>query len=193
MKPICDFPLFTKGNYMKKNTLIIKKIVYSAMFIAVAMLLPSITMHIKEIGKALCPMHLPVILCGFVCGPVCGAAVGFVSPLLRMFIFHMPLPVDAITMAFELLAYGLFSGVFYKIFPKKIPFVYVSLIISMILGRFVWGGVKFIMAGINSTEFGFAAFWAGAVANAVPGIILQIVLVPIIFIALKHAKLTLND
>ena len=96
------------------------------MFIAIAMLLPSITMHIKEIGKALCPMHLPVILCGFVCGPVCGAAVGFVSPLLRMFIFHMPLPVDAITMAFELLAYGLFAGLFYKIFPKKIPFVYVS-------------------------------------------------------------------
>ncbi len=176
---------------MNNNILFIKKLAYSAMFLSIALVLPFLTGQLQQFGNMLCPMHLPVLLCGFVCGAFWGGAVGFAAPLLRMMIFHMPTAENAIPMAFELLAYGLLAGLFYKIFPKKTPYIYLSLILSMVSGRVVWGALKFIVAGINETTFPFSAFWAGAVANALPGIILQIILVPVIFLALKRAKLTL--
>ena len=105
---------------ISKNNLTIKKIVFSAMFLAIALLLPLLTAHIQVIGKLISPMHLPVLLCGFICGPVCGAAVGVIAPLLRYLIFGMPpiMPVG-IGMAFELLTYGLVSGLIYKIIKNK--------------------------------------------------------------------------
>ncbi|MGN1096012.1 MAG: ECF transporter S component [Eubacteriales bacterium] len=181
----------SKGN--EKRTLIIKKLVYSAMFLAIALVLPFLTGGIPQIGKALCPMHLPVLLCGFICGAQYGAVVGFTAPLLRSAIFHMPPLFTAIPMAFELMAYGLLAGLVYRLLPKKIPYVYLTLFISMVGGRLIWGLASFILAGIRGTEFSLAAFWAGAIANAIPGIIVQIVLIPIIFLALRRAKLTLNE
>lgn len=176
---------------MSKN---VKKLVFSALFLAIALVLPLLTGQIQQIGNMLCPMHIPVLLCGFICGPIWGAAVGFIAPLLRFAIFGMP-PIfpTGVAMAFELAAYGAAAGLLYRALPKKNIYIYVNLIISMVLGRLVWGGVSYVIAGLNNTEFGFAAFWAAAVVNAVPGIILQIVLIPIIVIAMKKAKLCLNE
>ncbi len=186
------FLFYERIFYMKKtiskNTTL--KITYSAICLALAMVLPFLTMQIPQFGKALAPMHIAIFLCGFLCGAPYGAAVGFVAPLLRSFTLGMPLLFpDAVVMAFELLAYGLLSGLLYRVLPKKIPYIYVSLILSMIGGRIVWGIVKFIIFGLTNTAFPFSAFIAGAITNAVPGIILHIVLVPIIIIALrKHIK-----
>jgi hypothetical protein len=92
-------------------------------------------------------------------------------------------------MAFELGAYGLMSGILYRAFPKKKGYIYCSLIISMIIGRLVWGAVQFCCMGLDSSKFGFAAFWSGAVVNAVPGIILQIVLIPVVVMLLEKTKI----
>ena len=98
---------------MKPNNT--KKLVYSALFLALALVLPFLTGQIQTFGQMLAPMHLPVLLCGFVCGPVWGLAVGAVAPLLRSLLFSMP-PMfpTAVAMAFELAAYGLFTGLFYR-------------------------------------------------------------------------------
>ena len=154
-------------------------LVLTAMFFALGYLLPYATGQIKEIGKMLCPMHLPVLLCGFVCGPVWGLAVGAVLPLLRSLTTSMPpLFPSALCMAFELAAYGLLAGIFRRALPKKKGFIYVSLVASMLLGRLVWGLAMFIFTGIAGTEFSFAAFIAGAFTGSIPGIIAQIVLIP---------------
>ena len=172
----------------KQNNLI--RLALSAMFLALAFVMPFLTGQIQQIGNMLCPMHIPVILCGFVCGGPWGLAVGFIAPLLRSFIMGMPpMYPNAFAMAFELAAYGLVSGLLYRAFPKKKGYIYLSLILSMIIGRFVWGAVQFCCMGFDASEFGFAAFWAGAVANAVPGIILQIILIPIIVMLLEKTKL----
>ena len=71
---------------MKNN----KKLVLSALFLAIALVLPFLTGQIPEIGSMLCPMHIPVLLCGFFCGWQYGLAVGFVAPLLRSFLFGVP-------------------------------------------------------------------------------------------------------
>ena len=171
-----------------------RKLVYCALCLALCIVLPFLTGQIPEIGNALSPMHIPVLLCGFICGAPWGAAAGFVAPLLRFALFGMPpLFPTGLAMAFELAAYGFFSGLLYKICPKKNGFVYFSLIASMLLGRVVWGAVMALIAGLGKTSFGFAAFIAGAFTNALPGIVCHIVLIPIIVIALKKAKLIAND
>ncbi len=104
---------------MKQNNT--KKLVYSALFLALALVLPFLTGQIQTFGQMLAPMHLPVLLCGFVCGPVWGLAVGAVAPLLRSLLFGMP-PMfpTAVAMAFELAAYGLFTGLFYRLLSARL-------------------------------------------------------------------------
>ena len=171
----------------------IKKLTLSAMFLALCMMLPFLTGQIPQIGSALSPMHIPVLLCGFVCGWPYGMAVGFIAPLLRFALFGMP-PIfpTGIAMALELATYGLMTGILYKMLPKKIPYIYFTLVSSMLAGRVIWGLVRFLIAGFQNTAFTFNVFMAGAFINAVPGIILHIILIPIIIIALQKAKLMEN-
>ena len=111
--------------------------------LALALLLPCVTGQIPQIGQMLCPMHLPVLLAGFVCGGPVGAAVGFIAPLLRSVIFGMPPMMAAIPMAFELLTYGLVSGLLYGAFRKKnIGTTYASLLVAMLGGRIISGIAK---------------------------------------------------
>ena len=83
----------------------VKNLVLGALFLALALVLPFFTGQIPQIGTMLCPMHLPILLAGFVCGGPVGAVVGFIAPLLRMVMFGMPPFYVAIAMAFELLTY----------------------------------------------------------------------------------------
>ena len=94
-------------------------------------------------------------------------------------------------MAFELATYGAMSGLLYKILPKKkgvfsAVSIYASLIIAMVAGRLVWGAAMLVCTGMKGGSFGTAAFLAGAVTNAIPGIVLQIVLVPVVVMLLER-------
>lgn len=168
------------------------RMIFAAVFLALALVLPLLTGQIPQIGRLLCPMHIPVLLCGFFCGPVYAMLIGFIAPLLRFLIFGMP-PImpTGIAMCFELLTYGLISGLLYKALPKKRIYIYVSLIGSMVAGRVIWGIVKTVLYCMGKIEFGFAAFISGAVIDAVPGIILQIILIPVLVMILeKYMKKT---
>jgi len=172
----------------------IKKLTFSALYMAIAMVLPFLTGQIQEIGSRLSPMHIPAFLCGFVCGWPWGLAVGFISPLLRSVIFGMPvLFPSAVAMAFELAAYGAFAGLFYRVFPRKKWLIYIELILAMIAGRIIWGIVQLILCGITGSEYSFAIFISGALLNAIPGIILHIALVPPLVIVLEKAGLVFNE
>ena len=165
----------------------------SALCLALALVLPFLTGQIPQIGSALCPMHLPVLLCGFLCGWPWGLAVGFIAPLLRSVIFGMPPMIPtALAMAFELATYGALAGFLYRKFPKTIPGIYASLLIAMICGRLVWGVVRLILAGVQGNGFTFAMFLSGAITTAIPGIIAQLVLIPAIVYAMEKAGLNLN-
>lgn len=163
--------------------------ILSAMFLAIALYLPFLTGQLRMMGNALCPMHLPVILCGFLCGPVYGAAVGFVAPLLRFHLFGMPplMPIG-VAMSFELMTYGAVCGMLYGALPKKKNFIYIALLFGMLSGRVVWGVVTAFLYGISGKPFGLNMFVAGAFLNAVPGIVIQIVLVPLIVMAVKKSR-----
>lgn len=167
----------------------VKKIVLSGLFIALGLLLPFLTGQIPEIGSMLLPMHIPVLLGGFICGWPYGLMIGLIVPVLRSFLFGAPrLFPSAVAMSFELAAYGFLTGLLYRILPKKITYVYVSLILSMIGGRIVWGIVSYFLYGLSGSAFSWEMFAGGAVINAIPGIIIQIVLIPAIIIALKRGN-----
>ncbi|MEA4816280.1 MAG: ECF transporter S component [Lachnospiraceae bacterium] len=172
----------------------IKKLSFSAMFLALCLLLPFLTGQIPQIGSMLSPMHIPVLLCGFVCGPLYAMVVGFIAPILRSVVFGMP-PMfpTASAMAFELAAYGAFAGIFYKALPKTNINVYIALVLSMFLGRLVWGAVMFLFAALFSIGFTFQTFVAGAFVTAVPGIILHVVLIPPVVMLLRKEKLIINE
>ncbi|MBR3641288.1 MAG: ECF transporter S component [Oscillibacter sp.] len=163
-----------------------RNLALSAFFLALALVLPFLTGQIQQIGNMLCPMHFPVLLCGFFCGGGWGLAVGLIAPLLRSLLFGMPpmFPV-AVCMAFELATYGLVAGALYRALPKKKSSIFVALIAAMLLGRVVWGVARFLCAGLDPSKFGISAFLAGAFATAWPGIVLQLILIPILVIALK--------
>ncbi|MBE7008236.1 MAG: ECF transporter S component [Ruminococcaceae bacterium] len=170
-----------------------RKLTYAALYLAIALVLPFITGQIPEIGAMLSPMHIPVLLCGFVCGWQWGMVVGLIAPLLRSALFGMPtLYPAAIAMTFELAAYGALSGILYRLLPRKTWSIYASLILAMIGGRLVWGAARYALAGLSGSEFPLSAFFAGAVLNAIPGIILHIVLIPVLVIVLEKARLTLR-
>lgn len=160
------------------------------MFLALAYVMPFLTGQIPQIGSKLCPMHIPVLLCGFFCGAPWGAIVGLIAPILRSVTLGMPpLFPTAFCMMFELAVYGFMAGFLHSSLPKKKGFVYVSLLGAMLAGRLVWGAVMFICMGIKGGPFGLKAFMTGAVINAIPGIIVQIILIPILVILLeKHVK-----
>ncbi len=174
---------------MKKITT--KKLALAGLFIAMGLLMPFLAAQIPEIGKRLLPMHIPVLLCGYITGGSIGLIVGAIVPLLRSVLFSMPvLFPNAIAMSFELAAYGFFTGLFYKMLPKKNVYIYVSLIISMIFGRIVWGAASFALITLSGGKFTFAMFLAGAFIDAIPGIIIQIILIPALVMALQRVKIT---
>lgn len=163
-------------------------LVTAAICLALCMVLPFLTGQIPEIGSALCPMHIPVLLCGFLCGPAYAAAIGAVAPLLRFALFGMP-PIfpTGVAMCFELAAYGFVSGWLYRRLPRSRASIYAALIAAMLAGRVVWGAVRAVLSGVGASPFTWAAFLSGAFTTAIPGIIVHIILIPIIVMALERA------
>ena len=186
----------------KNNALNIRKMVYAALFLALAMVLPFLTGQIPQIGTLISPLHIPALLCGFICGWPWGLAVGVVTPLLRALLFGMPpFPNAALPMAFELGAYGLLTGLLYPLFLRvyrkenHLPAILTALILAMIGGRIVGGATKaalltFGLIGSQS-PYTFAAFFASYFTSTAPGALIHAVLIPAIVLALEKAKLSL--
>lgn len=173
---------------MKKQT--VKNLVLAAMFLAIGLILPFFTGQIKEVGDSLLPMHLPVLMCGLICGWKYGAVAGFILPLLRSVSFGMPpLYPSAVSMAFELATYGLIIGIIYSRFRKKnLWAVYGSLLVAMIAGRLVRGLVQTVLFGIAGEKYTFTAFWVGGFVDALPGILLQLILIPVLMTVINTAQ-----
>ena len=174
---------------MKNGT--IKNLTLSAMFLAIGLVLPMLTGQIQQIGNMLLPMHIPVFLCALICGWKYGLAVGTVLPLLRSVMFGMPvLFPTAIAMCFELATYGFAAGFLYgRSRWQCVVALYRSMLLAMITGRIIWGFMQILLLGMSGNAFTWQMFMAGAFLNALPGIVLQLVLVPSVMVALNRTRL----
>ena len=174
----------------------VRDLVYASLFLSMGLVLPLLTGQVKEIGDSLLPMHLPVMLCGLICGPWYGSFVGLILPFMRSIIFGMPpLYPQAVWMSVELFTYGLVIGLVFLLLGRRgIVRIYISLVTAMILGRITWGIAKTILLGLSGKGFTLTAFWVGGFVDALPGIVLQLILVPTIatFIFRYRDKRDLN-
>ena len=172
----------------------IQNLVTAAMLLAVGMILPFFTGQIPQIGGMLLPMHLPVLVCGLICGWPYGGTVGFLLPLFRYMVFGMPPMPNGIAMAFELAAYGIIAGYLYNHSRWQcMVALYRSLAIAMLGGRIIWGAVRIVMTGMAGEAFTWQMFLAGAFLNAIPGIVLQLVLIPSLMLALDRTGVVRLD
>lgn len=169
----------------------LKNLVLSAMFLAIGLVLPFFIGQIPAVGKMLLPMHIPVLLCGLICGWQWGLGVGFVLPLLRSVLFGFPaMYPNAIGMAFELAVYGAAIGYLYAHSKYQcVKALYKCLIPAMVAGRLVWGAVMIVLMGLGGSVFTWQLFIGGAVLNALPGIALQLILIPAVMVLLDRRKL----
>lgn len=158
------------------------------MFLAVGIILPFFTGQIPQIGNMLLPMHIPIFLCGFICGWQYGGLVGLITPLLRSFLLGAPaLYPNAISMCVELAVYGAICGLLYKLFKRKnIASIYFSMLPAMIIGRIMWGIMQLLLLGFKDMPFSWTMFISGALLNAIPGIIIQLILIPLIVSAINY-------
>ncbi|MCD8098373.1 MAG: ECF transporter S component [Lachnospiraceae bacterium] len=161
----------------------------AAMLLAIGIVLPFFTGQIPQIGSMLLPMHIPVLLCGFIGGWKYGLIVGFILPLLRSLLFGMPtIYPNATAMAFELGTYGLLSGLLYTKAPWQcVKMLYRCMVAAMLGGRIVWGVVMAMLLGWGN--FTFAMFLAGAFLEAIPGIVLQLIIIPAVMLTLDKTHL----
>lgn len=169
---------------MKTKT---QKLAITGMLFAIGIILPFATAHgLGMSGGVLLPMHIPVFICGLLCGPLFGGLCGLFLPIINSFLTGMPpmYPMMPI-MACELATYGLISGLLYYKTPlrtKKIG-VYVAMLVAMVAGRVVYGLVAHLLLLINP-DLQLATVWV-AIVTGLPGIIVQIILVPAILFVVQ--------
>ena len=171
-----------------------KRLIYmllSAMFLALALVMPFLTGQVPQIGSMLLPMHIPIMLCGLICGWQYGLAVGVIAPLLRTAIFSMPVLYPmSIAMSFELATYGFVIGLLYNASQKQTLYtLYRSMICAMFSGRVVWGLSMLVLMSVGSDRFTISAFLGGSFLNAIPGIVLQLILIPAVMLLLHKTHL----
>lgn len=167
----------------------IQKMVLSSFFLALAFVLPFLTAGNPMLGNIYLPMHIPILLCGYFCGWKYGLIVGLIAPLFRSFLLGMPpmFPI-AVSMSFELATFGFLTGLLHSVLPKKIGFLYVSLVGAMLGGRLVAGVANTILYGIADRPYGFETFITASFVVALPGILIQLALIPILVSRIELAQ-----
>lgn len=154
-----------------------KKLTISAILMCFGIILPYFSSHMMGIpGTVFLPMHLPILLAGFLVGPLYGGMVGIITPILSSLFTGMPnffpmLPI----MIVELSCYGYFSGLFYQ--KCKLP-IYISLPLTMVIGRIGYGLSFFFLFCLYGSLKALTV-WS-AIVTGLPGIVIQMIFIPLL-------------
>lgn len=170
---------------MKKT----RDLVLTAMFIALGVALPQAFHAVPNAGSVFLPMHIPVLIAGFAVGPVFGLAAGILTPLLSHLLFHMPPAAVLPSMLCELAMYGLATGFLSRVIKVKNPIVkiYAVLIGGMLCGRITYGILNALI--FRAGAYSLQAWLSAAFITALPGIIIQLIVIPLLVLGLNKAKL----
>ena len=167
----------------------IKKMVFSALFIALGIILPLAFHSIPNAGGIFLPMHIPVLICGIICGFPYGLACGIITPLLSSLLTGMPPTAILPSMIFELAVYGTVSSLLmhYIHIEHTYKKVYISLIGAMLSGRLAYGILNALI--FKAGNYSMQMWTAAAFITALPGVVIQLILIPAIVVSLQKAKL----
>ena len=166
-----------------------KKSIITAVCIALCVVLPLAFHAIPQGGSIYCPMHIPVLLCGLVCGWPFGLLCGAAGPALSAAMTGMPPVAYLPSMIVELAVYGAISGLMMNAAKtgKLYPDLYISLVAAMLCGRVVGGLANAVI--FSRGDYSMAAWATGYFVTGLPGIIIQLALIPSIVVALEKSNL----
>lgn len=166
----------------------VKKLVFTAVCAALCLVLPMAFHSVPNAGSIFLPMHIPVLLCGLICGWAYGGVCGLIGPLISSLVTGMPPAAVLPSMMVECCVYGLATGLMMKYVRTKyaVADLYISLVSAMVLGRLVAGFAK---AWIFTPGISPFAWVTTSLVTGIPGIIIQLVLMPMVVFALTRAKL----
>ena len=166
----------------------IKKLTLAALCTALCVVLPIAFHKIPNAGQIMLPMHIPVLLCGLVCGWQSGLLCGILGPILSSTITGMPMAAILPSMVVELGVYGISCGILMSLVRtgKLYGDLYISLILSMLAGRVVSGIAKALIFAPGTS---FVAWATASFVTALPGIAIQLVVLPTLIVALTRAGL----
>lgn len=166
----------------------VKNITFTAVCIAMCVVLPIAFHSIPDAGSVFLPMHIPVLICGMICGWPCGFICGLMGPLLSSALTGMPPIAILPAMMLECGVYGLVSGMMLKLVHTRSTCgdLYIALVVAMLAGRVFSGIAKALifMPGISMTAWITASF-----VTALPGILIQLVFLPGVVMTLMKAKI----
>jgi len=167
----------------------VKKMVIAALFIALGIVLPIAFHSVPNAGRIFLPMHIPILLCGIICGLPYSLICGIVTPLLSSMLTGMPPAAFLPSMICELAAYGTVSSLLMRYAPvnKIYAKTYISLIGAMIFGRVFYGILNALVFSVGS--YSMQIWVTAAFVTALPGVIIQIVIIPAIVAVLQKARL----
>lgn len=167
----------------------LNKFTITAVCVALCIILPIALHGIPNAGTLFSPMHIPALLCGIICGWPYGLLCGLVGPLLSSLLTSMPPMAKLPFMMIELAVYGVVCGLLMKGFRSGKIWIdlYASLLIAMLSGRIIAGIVRaFFLAG---ESYSWSIWATSYFVSCLPGIIVQLILIPALYIALERAKL----
>ena len=162
-----------------------RQLVLTAMFIALGVILPQAFHAIPNAGSTFLPMHIPVLISGYVVGPLFGMLCGILTPLLSHLIFSMPPAPVLPSMLCELAVYGLMTGILNRVIRIENDYIkaYVVLILSMLAGRLTYGILNALI--FKAGSYSLTAWTSAAFVTALPGIVIQLLIIPILVVRLK--------
>ncbi len=166
-----------------------KRLVLAALCLALGVVLPIAFHSVANAGSIFLPMHIPVLLCGIICGWPYGLACGVLAPILSSLITGMPPMAYVPSMVCELAVYGLATGLIKQFVKtgKPVLDIYIALISAMLLGRITFGVLNALI--FRAGEYSLAVWTTAAFVTALPGIIIQLIVIPILVLALQKAKI----
>lgn len=166
----------------------IKKMIFTAVCAALCVVLPMAFHSIPNAGSVILPMHIPVLLCGLTCGWPYGLICGLLGPFLSSIITSMPPTAILPSMMVECATYGLVTGLMMTFVRTRHPIadLYISMGTAMLLGRVISGLAKALIFTPGTAPF---AWVTTSLITGIPGICIQLVIMPAIVFTLTRAKL----
>jgi niacin transporter len=166
-----------------------KKMIVTALHIALGIVLPIALHSVPNAGNIFLPMHIPVLMCGIACGFPYGLICGVLAPLLSSFLSGMPSPAYLPSMLCELAVYGAVSSLLTRFVSVKNQYakVYISLAGAMLSGRIVYGVLNALIFSAGS--YSLRAWMTSSFVTALPGIVIQLILIPAVIFALRKVNL----
>ncbi|MBE6942244.1 MAG: ECF transporter S component [Ruminococcaceae bacterium] len=166
----------------------VKKLVFTAVCAALCLVLPMAFHSVPNAGTIFLPMHIPVLLCGLICGWPYGGVCGLIGPLISSLITGMPPAAMLPSMMVECCSYGFVTGMLMRHVHTKhaVADLYISLVSAMVVGRVVAGFAK---AWIFTPGVAPFAWVTTSLVTGIPGIAIQLILMPMVVFALTRAKL----